>query len=117
MQALLDKAGCITVVANNGLEALNTLGIADGSTADARPDIILMDCQMPVMDGLEATRRIRGWESETGSPRLPIVAITASAFAEDRDQALDAGMDDFIAQPVDYEELIATLQRFASLRH
>ena len=117
MQALLDKAGCITVVANNGLEALNTLGIADGSTADARPDIILMDCQMPVMDGLEATRRIRGWESETGSPRLPIVAITASAFAEDRDQALDAGMDDFIAKPVDYEELIATLQHFASLRH
>jgi CheY-like chemotaxis protein len=48
---------------------------------------------------------------------LPIVAITASAFAEDRDQALDAGMDDFIAKPVDYEELIATLQRFASLRH
>jgi hypothetical protein len=74
-----------------------------------QPDIILMDCHMPEMDGLEATRRIRAWESESGSPRMPVMAVTASAFVEDRERAREAGMDDFIAKPVAYEELIAKL--------
>ncbi|BAO28986.1 PAS domain-containing sensor histidine kinase [Sulfuritalea hydrogenivorans] len=115
IRALLDKAGCVTVVAGNGREALEALGIAEGSTANVQPDIILMDCHMPEMDGLEATRRIRAWESESGSPRMPVMAVTASAFVEDRERAREAGMDDFIAKPVAYEELIAKLGHLVKL--
>ncbi len=115
MKGLLGKAGCSVVVGNNGLEALELLGIVGGGSP-MRPDLILMDCQMPVMDGPEATRRIRIWEEETGAPRLPIVAVTAGAFAEDREQALGAGMDDYLTKPVDYEALVTTLERFANGR-
>jgi signal transduction histidine kinase/DNA-binding response OmpR family regulator len=69
-------------------------------------DLILMDLRMPGVDGLEATRRIRAWEAEQQRPRVPIMAVTANAFDEDRARCFDAGMDDFIAKPIN-------LQRFA----
>jgi len=64
------------------------------------------------MDGLEATRRIRDWEQATGRSRLPIVALTAGAFAEDSARCREAGMDDFLAKPLAREQLAAVLQRW-----
>ena len=71
-----------------------------------------MDVQMPVMDGCDATRAIRQLEAETGGDRLPIVALTAGAFAEDRENCLAAGMDDFLTKPVNQSALLAVLARF-----
>ncbi|MDN4054368.1 response regulator [Massilia sp. YIM B02763] len=73
----------------------------------ARYDAVLMDLQMPVMDGYEATAAIRAM----GLSGLPVIAMTANAFEEDRRRALDAGMDDYIAKPIDLDELVATLER------
>ena len=71
--------------------------------------LILMDMQMPKMDGLEATRRIR---AQPDLQSLPIIAMTANAFAEDREQCFAAGMDDFITKPVKPEILFATVHRW-----
>ena len=75
-----------------------------------RFDLILMDIQMPVMDGLEATRAIRKWEA--GTRHIPILAMTANAFAEDRRVAMDSGMDDYITKPVDMPSLLLKLQEY-----
>jgi len=74
-------------------------------------DGIVMDIRMPELDGLEVTRRIRRLESETGSPRKPIIALTANAFAEDREKCLEIGFDDFLTKPMDREDLIACLSK------
>ncbi len=105
INAMLSKRGLRCDFAEDGQQALEAI------TGGMEPDLILMDCQMPVMDGFEATRRIRRWEAETARPRLPIVAITAGAFDEDRKQCIEAGMDDFIAKPIDAEALFATVAR------
>jgi CheY-like chemotaxis protein len=73
-------------------------------------DLILMDCQMPVMDGYEATREIR--RLERGSGRVPIVALTANAMKGDEERCIDAGMDDFVSKPIDLQKLAACLSRF-----
>jgi CheY-like chemotaxis protein len=102
--AMLKKLGFAYQTANNGQEALEL--IEGGATAD----LVLMDCQMPVMDGLEATRRIRAREKETGRPRLPIIALTASAFEDDRERCMTAGMDDFLTKPLVMRTLTETLE-------
>ena len=102
---LLEKMGHIAIVTYNGQEAVDAY--------ESRPfDLALMDVQMPVMDGLAATRAIR--ESEARNPgrrRLPIMALTAYAMRGDRERCLAAGMDDYLTKPVKPEELSAALSR------
>jgi two-component system sensor histidine kinase/response regulator len=97
----LEKLGCDVELANNGLEAVQAAG-------KAWFDVILMDCQMPVMDGLEATARIR----EKGGRRVPIIALTANAMDGERERCLAAGMDDYLSKPVRTEDLIKKLQQW-----
>ncbi|MBF0426103.1 MAG: response regulator [Magnetococcales bacterium] len=78
-------------------------------------DLVLMDMQMPEMDGLEATRRIRAYEAESGSRRVPVVAITANAMKDDVDQALAAGCDDYLTKPICRDDLFRMLRRFETL--
>jgi two-component system sensor histidine kinase/response regulator len=79
-----------------------------------RFDVVLMDWQMPEMDGLEATRRIREFEQRSGLERTPIIAVTAHAMASDRDACLAAGMDDYLIKPYSFEVLMRALRRWTS---
>ena len=101
---VLEKQGHRVEVAGNGKEALDLLG--QGSF-----DLVLMDVQMPVMDGLEATREIRNMESDPQSS-IPIIAMTAHAMKGDREKCLEAGMDDYISKPIDFEELIEKVAKW-----
>jgi two-component system sensor histidine kinase/response regulator len=104
--AQLKKLGCHVDVVNNGEEVLSSIQAAPY-------DVILMDCQMPMLDGYEATRAIRRQERERGTTtRQVVIAMTANAMAEDQAKCLDAGMDDYIAKPVRPEILAAVLGRF-----
>jgi signal transduction histidine kinase/CheY-like chemotaxis protein len=106
-RVLLTKLGHRPAVATSGAEALETWQAA--RAAGTPFDMVLMDLHMPGLDGLEAARRIRAAEAETGARRTPIVALTADAFAEEREACLDAGMDGFLVKPLDRERLAATL--------
>jgi len=103
-QRLLERLGLHVALANNGREAVD-------AARGMRFDIVFMDVQMPLMDGFEATRVIRA-EQAAGMPRLPIVALTANAMTQDREQCLAAGMDDFLAKPYSAEQLQSVLQRW-----
>jgi len=98
--SMLAHMGCTVDVAQDGREAVRRW--SEGSY-----DLIFMDCQMPEMDGFEATRRIRS--AEVGPRRIPIVALTANAMAEDREACLDAGMNAHISKPVSEEALANAL--------
>lgn len=111
---MLTKAGYSVVVAPNGLEALQIL---TNNTKGKKVDLVFMDLQMPVMDGLTATRRIREWEKKTqqGSLtpiRIPIVALTANALKGDRETCLQAGMDDYISKPIKREVVLEILSKW-----
>ncbi len=101
---ILERLGCRVDVTANGQEAIE-------ATANSAFDLVFMDCQMPVMDGYEATRRIRQRETSTGR-HLPIIALTANAMHWDREKCLDAGMDDYISKPVDQGLLLELLQKW-----
>ena len=104
--ALLSRLGLEVAMAEDGQQGVDAILRGDPV------DLVFMDVQMPVLDGLEATRRIRQWEAANGRPRLPIVALTANAFEEDRRRCLEAGMDDFLAKPVSLDMLRSTLSRW-----
>jgi two-component system sensor histidine kinase/response regulator len=95
----LQKLGCTVVVAQNGLEAVQIVGTNSF-------DLILMDCQMPVMDGFQATAQIRN----NGRQRIPIIALTANAMDGEQERCLEAGMDDYLSKPVRLEELVKKLE-------
>ena len=103
---MLSGLGCEVVVANNGQEAVDR--VAEGGI-----DVVLMDCQMPVLDGFEATASLRQRESEQGGDPLTVIAMTANAMAGDRERCLDAGMNDYIAKPVKKDLLRETLTKWA----
>jgi signal transduction histidine kinase/ActR/RegA family two-component response regulator len=104
--ALLMRRGYRVTLAENGAQALEF--VTTGGTAF---DLILMDMQMPVMDGVEATQLIRRYENENGKKRLPIVAMTANTMQGDREACLAAGMDDYIAKPIRADALYALVAR------
>ena len=105
IRGFLDLFGCRCTVAENGVEAVRLL------TAPHEFDLVLMDCQMPDMDGLEATRRVRCHEAQT-SGHVPIIALTANAMVGDREECLSAGMDDFMSKPFRLAELETVLERW-----
>ena len=93
-------------IANNGAEALEIC-------KETAFDLVLMDIQMPIMDGLEATRRIRA-SGSVQAKEMPIIAMTANAMSGDREKSLQAGMNDHITKPIDHEELRAAIQHWCA---
>jgi CheY-like chemotaxis protein len=96
--ALLELLGCDSTVAQNGREAVAAL------TTPHAFDLVLMDCQMPEMDGFEATHRVREYEQAHGL-HTPIIALTANAMSGDREMCLASGMDDFLSKPFQLQDL------------
>jgi len=107
-RALLTRRGHVVMVANNGQEALDLL---ERETVD----LVVMDVQMPDVDGLEAARRIRARERETGG-HLPIIAMTAHAMLGDREKCLEAGMDEYVTKPIEPAALFAAVSRVMHAR-
>jgi CheY-like chemotaxis protein len=106
---ILKRMGHEVVTAKDGLEALSVVRRDNF-------DCILMDVQMPVMDGVEATKRIRSGSSGTLNAQVPIIAITAYAMTGDREKFLEAGMNDYVAKPVQVEDLKKALERVVEKR-
>jgi signal transduction histidine kinase/DNA-binding response OmpR family regulator len=100
--AMLEDTGYRVTVAEDGLRGL-------AAYRDGEFEVVLMDCQMPVMDGFEAVRHLRALELETGRPRTPVLALTANAISGDRERCLAAGMDEHIAKPFTRVRLLAVL--------
>lgn len=103
--AMLKRIGLTATIANNGEEALDVF-------AAKRFDLILLDVQMPGIDGYETAQRIRQMELESGNNRTPVVAMTANAMQEDRQRALDAGMDDYISKPIALDVLTRMVMHY-----
>ncbi|KAF2494038.1 two-component osmosensing histidine kinase [Lophium mytilinum] len=105
---ILEKYHHTVTVANNGLEAFQHI-------QRKRYDVVLMDVQMPVMGGFEATAKIREWERESGLSPTPVIALTAHAMVGDREKCLAAQMDDYLSKPLKQNQLIQTILRCATL--
>ncbi|OIQ49741.1 Aerobic respiration control sensor protein ArcB [Pseudodesulfovibrio hydrargyri] len=107
---LLSEQGHRVLAVKNGIEALNAL-------RESPFDLVLMDVQMPIMDGVSATRAIRDPNSGALDPNIPIVALTAHALKGDRERFLDVGMDDYIAKPIKMRDFYNTIARVTNLPH
>jgi len=105
--AILRKLGCRTDIVANGLDALKALGTVPY-------DFVLMDCQMPEMDGYEATRQIRSSASSVRDHDIPIIAMTANALSGDKEKCLKAGMNDYISKPVTPKALCKLIEKWAA---
>jgi CheY-like chemotaxis protein/HPt (histidine-containing phosphotransfer) domain-containing protein len=105
---LLQKFGFLVDTVDNGLKAYEKI-------QEEKFSVILMDVQMPEMDGFESTRKIRKWEADRGT-HIPIIAMTAHALKGDRERCLEAGMDDYVSKPLDLKALKSTLDRWTNLK-
>ena len=104
---LLSETGFIIERAENGVDCIEMLNNAE----EDYYSLILMDIQMPIMNGYEATKRIRGLKDENKS-KIPIIAMTANAFEEDKKMALASGMNDHVAKPIDMNILLPTIMKY-----
>jgi CheY-like chemotaxis protein len=111
---MLEKVGCVVVHVTDGVAAVDAVRSSlDGHQPPF--DLVLMDLHMPRLGGIEATAELRRLAALPGGPPLsmpPIVALTANAFAEDRQRCLAAGLDDYLAKPFDKHELLAMIERW-----
>jgi two-component system, sensor histidine kinase len=107
-KTMLKNIGASFEHVTNGIEAIERMQRTDL----IRPDIILMDCQMPRLDGFEATLRLRSIEEKNNFPRTPIIAITASAMAEDNMKCIQSGMDAYLSKPFSEKQLLAFIKNF-----
>jgi signal transduction histidine kinase/DNA-binding response OmpR family regulator/HPt (histidine-containing phosphotransfer) domain-containing protein len=105
VKKMLEKAGLSPVTANDGVQAMEVL-------QDEQFDVVLMDCQMPHMDGYEATEAIREREARQGLMRMPVIAMTANAMSGDRERCLAVGMDDYLSKPVKLSKLENMLRQW-----
>ncbi|MDR0871656.1 MAG: response regulator [Planctomycetaceae bacterium] len=112
---ILKRAGFSYEVVGDGQQAVVAVKreLAQAPTVRRKYVVVLMDCQMPVLDGYEATKQIREMETDT---HIPIIALTANAMKEDAQRCLDAGMDSYCAKPIDPAELVAEIQRMLTLK-
>jgi len=115
MRSLLTRSGHQAVIATNGEEALESWLAA--KSAGTPYDLVLMDIQMPCLDGIEATKRIRTNEAAGSARRTPILALTANTLVEDRYACFEAGMDGFLVKPLDREKLAEALARLGTSPH
>lgn len=115
MRSLLTRLGHHAVIATNGEAALESWLAA--KSAGAPYDLLLMDIQMPQLDGIETTKRIRSLEAGQPGRRTPILALTANTLVEDRYACFEAGMDGFLIKPLDREKLADALAGLAASRH
>ena len=115
MRSLLTRLGHHAVITTNGEEALESWLAA--KSAGAPYDLVLMDIQMPQLDGIETTKRIREREAGQAGRQTPILALTANTLVEDRYACFEAGMDGFLIKPLDREKLTEALAGLAASRH
>jgi len=106
IQRFLEPEGFEVVVATDGADGL-ARAVAD------KPDLVLMDMSLPVVDGWEATRRMK---ADPATARIPVIALTAHAMLGDRERALDAGCDDYDTKPIDIERLLSKIRALLSAR-
>jgi CheY-like chemotaxis protein len=115
MRSLLTRLGHHAVITTNGEEALESWLAA--KSADTPYDLVLMDIQMPQLDGIETTKRIRAREAGQPGRQTPILALTANTLVEDRYACFEAGMDGFLIKPLDRDKLTDALAGLAASRH
>ena len=106
LTGILEPRGAVVEIARNGQEALDALA-RQPANAEKPIELVLMDVMMPVMDGLEATRRIR---LDPRWPKLPIIMLTAKAMPDDQERCLAAGASDYMAKPLDVEKLLSLVR-------
>ena len=112
VRVLLEQLGCRVTLAENGREAVEALTESPLDALQNPYDLVLMDCQMPIMDGFAATAAIREFETRKRARRIPIVALTANALEGDRERCLAAQMDDYLAKPFTLKQLATTMARW-----
>lgn len=106
LEGILKKQGLNYISVQNGKEACDYL------SENNWPIIVLMDMQMPIMSGIDATIKIREMELIKNRKRTPIIAITANAFEENREECIRVGMDEFVSKPLNVEELVGKINKF-----